>query len=83
MAELQIGVVTHFYNKIGVAIIKMSAPLKIGETIKISGHDQEFTQVVGSMQVEHQEIKEAKKGDEVGLKVDKPVKEKDLVYKVE
>ena len=83
MAELQIGVVTHFYNKIDVAIIKMSAPLKTGETIKISGHDQEFTQVVDSIQVEHQKIEEAKKGDEIGVKVDQPVKEKDLVYKVE
>ena len=83
MAELQIGVVTHYYNKIGVAIIKMSAPLKIGEKIKISGHDQEFTQVVDSMQIEHQKIEKAKKGDEIGVKVDQPVKEKDLVYKVE
>ena len=83
MADLQVGKVTHYYNKIGVAIIKISVPIKVGDKIKISGHDQEFTQVIDSMQVEHQSIEEAKKGDVIGLKVDQPVKEKDLVYKVE
>jgi len=83
MADLQVGKVTHYYNKIGVAIIEISVPIKVGDKIKISGHDQEFTQVIDSMQVEHQSIEEAKKGDVIGLKVDQPVKEKDLVYKVE
>jgi len=83
MAELQVGKVTHYYNKIGVAIIELSAPIKAGDTIKISGHDKEFNQTISSMQIEHRQIKEAKKGDVIGLKVDQPVKEKDLVYKVE
>ena len=83
MAELQVGKVTHYYNKIGVAIIELSAPIKVGDTIKISGHDKEFNQTISSMQIEHRQIEEAKKGDVIGLKVDQPVKEKDLVYKVE
>ena len=83
MAEVQVGKITHYYNKIGVAVVEVLAPIKVGDTIKISGHDREFTQVVVSMQIEHQSIKEAKKGDIIGLKVDQPVKEKDLVYKIE
>lgn len=83
MAEVQVGKVTHYYNKIGVAIVDVSAPFKVGDTIKISGHDQEFTQTVTSMQIEHQQIEAAKPKDVIGLKVDRPVKEKDLVYKVE
>ena len=83
MAEVQVGKITHYYGKIGVAIVEVLAPIKIGDTIKISGHDREFTQVVTSMQIEHEPIKEAKKGDLIGLKVDQPVKEKDVVYKIE
>lgn len=83
MAEVQVGKITHYYNKIGVAVVEVSAPIKVGDTIKISGHDKEFTQVVTSMQIEHQSISEAKKGDLIGMKIDQPVKEKDLVYKIE
>lgn len=83
MAEVQVGKITHYYNKIGVAVVDVAAPIKVGDTIKISGHDKEFTQVVTSMQVEHMSIQEAKRGDQIGLKVDQPVKEKDLVYKIE
>ena len=76
----QIGKVTHYFNKIGVGVIELSADLKAGDSIVISGHDREFEQAVSSMQVEHQEVTEAKKGDAVGMKVDEPVKDGDLVY---
>lgn len=82
VTEAQVGKIIHYYNKIGVAIVDVSAPLKVGDTIKISGHDKEFTQTVNSIQIEHQQIQSAKKGDQIGLKVDQPVKEKDLVYRV-
>jgi putative protease len=65
-----------------VAVLKLDKPLSVGDKIKISGHDNEFTQEVVSMQMEHQQIKKAKKGDDIGLKVDRPVKENDEVYKV-
>lgn len=83
MAEVKVGKITHYYGKIGVAIVEVAVPIKVGDTIKISGHDNEFTQVVASMQVEHQPVQEAKKGDLIGMKVDQPVKENDLVYKAE
>jgi translation elongation factor EF-1alpha len=76
----EIGKVTHFFDKIGVAVITVSAGLKVGDTIVIAGHNQEFEQSVTSMQVEHESVEKAKKGDEVGLKVDQAVKEGDRVY---
>ncbi len=80
-APKPIGKITHFFSNISVAVIKLDAPLKVGDKIKIEGHGQSFEQAVDSMQVEHEQIKEAKKGMEVGMKVSKPCKEGDLVFK--
>lgn len=82
MADKLIGKIIHYYDKIGVAVLDLSGDLKAGETIRISGHGNEFTQTVSSMQVEHQQIEQAKKGDTVGMKTDQPVKEGDEVYQV-
>ena len=82
MADVLVGKITHYYDKIGVAVVQIAKPLKAKSTIKISGHDSEFTQVISSMQIEHEQIDLAKKGQSVGIKVDKPVKENDEVYLV-
>lgn len=79
---LKIGKISHYFDKISVAVIDLIKPLSVGDNIKIEGHDKEFTQTVVSMQTEHENIKKAKKGDSVGLKVDKPVKYNDTVYKI-
>ncbi len=84
MADVKVGEITHYYDKIGVAVLKVSeAPLKLGETIKITDKEgnERFTQEVASMQIEHESIPEAKVGQEVGLKVEQEVKEGDFVYK--
>lgn len=62
--------------------MKLEDALKVGDKIKIVRGEQEFTQEVASMQVEHENIQEAKKGDEVGLKADQPTKENAEVYLV-
>lgn len=77
-----IGQVTHYFGNIGVAVIKLSDKLKTGDTIRIVGGETDFSQEVGSMEVEHEKIKEGKKGDSVGLKVDQKVHEGYRVYKV-
>ncbi len=82
MADVKVGKISHYYDKIGVAVVEVLKSLKVGATIKISGHDNEFTQSVASMQIEHEQIEEAKKGQSVGLKVDKAVKEGDEVFLV-
>ena len=83
MAEQKIGVVTHYFGKIGVAALKVTeGELKVGDTIRIKGHTSDFTQTVASMQVEHESVEVARVGDEVGLKVAEYVREHDSVYKV-
>ncbi len=80
--ESQIGRVTHFYKKIGVAIVELSDSLLVGDTIHISGHTTDLTQNVDSMQMEHQNIEKAEKGQTIGVKVTEEVRVKDLVFKV-
>lgn len=82
MADFKVGKITHYYDKISVAVVELSGTLSAGDTIKISGHGREFNQTVTSMQVEHEEIKEAKEGQIVGMKVDQEVKEGDEVFRV-
>lgn len=82
MPDFKVGVVTHYYDKIGVAVVELSADLAVGDEIKIGKDDEEFTQKVTSMQIEHKQAKLAKKGQSIGLKVDQPVKRKAEVYKV-
>lgn len=83
MAEQEIGVVTHYFGHIEVAGIRMTAgTLKSGDTIHVVGHTSDFTQVVGSIQIEHTTVDEAKSGDEIGLKVVDHAREHDKVYKV-
>jgi putative protease len=79
--EKPIGEVTHYFPKVEAAIVKLKAPLKIGDKIKLKRGEEEFEQEVKSMQVDHTDIKSGKKGDEVGLKVDQKVKEGWEVYK--
>lgn len=77
-----VGKVTHFYGNLNVAVIELEDDLAVGDRIKISGRGQESEQAVDSMQVEHNSVSQAGKGDAVGLKVDQKVKEGDLVYKI-
>lgn len=77
-----IGRVTHYFGKIGVAIIELEDTLKVGETIRIVGGQVDFTQTVESMEIEHKKVNEAKPGDSIGLKVIQKVKEGYKVYKI-
>lgn len=78
-----IGEVVHYFSNIGVAVMKLSAGLAIGDTIRIvGGEGTDFNQIVDSMEVDRKKIEKAKKGDEVGLKVSEKVREGYKVYKV-
>ena len=83
MAEIEIGKVVHFFGNAMVAAIEItSGTLKKGDTIKIIGHTTDFTQVVESMQIEHEIVEEAKVGDSVGIKVNEHAREHDRVFKI-
>jgi putative protease len=81
--EKEIGIITHYFGKISVGIIKLKGPLAVGEKIHIKGAHDDFTQAVSSMQLNHKDISRAKKGDEVGIKVTQRVHENDRVYRRE
>jgi len=78
-----IGKVTRFFKNKSVAGIELKKPLKVGDKIRIFSKPNpntgkpriDFIQIVTSMEIEHQQIKEANPGDSVGLKVDQEVKE--------
>lgn len=74
------GEVTHFFPHVSAAVIKLSGPLKVGDMIQIKGHTTDFKQSVDSMQIEHVPVNEAKKGDEIGLKVKDRVRIGDTAY---
>ena len=82
MKEEKIGVVLHYYSKAGVAAIKLDDALKVGDKIHIKGHTTNFDEVINSIQIEHNEVNTAKKGDDIGIKVIDHVREHDVVYKV-
>jgi putative protease len=77
-----IGKVTHYFGKIGVAVIELEETLRVGDTIRIVGGGTDFTQTVESMEIEHKKVKEAKAGQAIGLKVNQKVKEGYKVYKI-
>ncbi|MGB6836136.1 MAG: translation elongation factor-like protein [Dehalococcoidia bacterium] len=82
MAEELVGKVKDYFARIGVIGIDLVAPLKVGDTIHIKGHTTDLEQVVGSMQIEHEDVQEAKAGDSVGIKVPDRCRGGDDVYKV-
>ena len=82
MEKREIGKITHYFGKIGVAAIRLTDQLRVGDRISIEGAHTNFEQVVDSMQIEHQAIQVANAGDEVGVKVQDRVREGDTVYKI-
>jgi len=82
MQEKEIGTVTHYYGRLSVGIVELRDFLKIGDTIHIKGHTDDFTETVESMQIEHADVTEAKAGDSIGINVTQKVHAHDKVYKV-
>lgn len=78
----KVGRITHYFAKIGVGIIELSDSLKVGDKIKIKGHTTDIEQTVDSIQIDHNDIQEAKAGDVIGIKVAAHVREDDEVLKV-
>lgn len=79
--ENVIGVITHYFPKVRAAVIKLKAPLAVGDTVKIKGHTTDFTQTITSMQIDRVPIDKAKKGDEIGILVNSRARQHDTVCK--
>lgn len=80
--EKLLGVISHYFPKVRAAVIKLKAPVSVGDKIKVKGHTTDFIQEVVSMQVDHVSLKTAKKGDIIGLLVNSRVRSHDVVSKV-
>jgi putative protease len=81
--EKEIGKITHWYDKISVAVIKLTNVLKRGDRIKIKKGAEEIEELVNSLQIDRTDVEKGKKGDEVAVKLSKKAKEGSIVYKVE
>jgi hypothetical protein len=78
---VQVGHITHFFSKIGVAVVELTAPLAVGDHILVKGPSTDFEQIVKSMQIEHESIPKAEAGQAIGLKLAQQARERDVVYK--
>lgn len=80
--EKEIGKVSGYFSHVEVAAIKLSAGLKVGDKVHIKGHTTDFETKVESIQIENKAIKEAKKGDHIGIKVPEKVRPNDVIFLV-
>jgi len=78
-SEKEIGRVSSYFSHVGVAAIKLSGSLKIGDKIRIKGATTDFEIPINSMQIERKDVKVAKKGDHIGIKVPDKVRPNDAV----
>lgn len=78
---IEVGHITHFFSKIKVAVLELTAPLAVGDRILVKGPATDFEQVVESMQIEHANIPRAEAGQSIGLKMAENARERDVVYK--
>jgi translation initiation factor IF-2 len=83
MPETEIGKVAHYFDKAGVAVIKLSGSLSAGDALKFVKGENEFTEIVESMQIDYKPVTAAQSGQEVAIKISQKTKEGATVYKVE
>ena len=83
MTEKEIGKVSSYFSHVGVAAIKLSGKLEVGNKIHVKGSTTDFENVVDSIQIEKESVQKAKKGDHVGIKVPEKVRPNDTVFLVE
>jgi putative protease len=82
MSEQKVGSITHYFAKPEVGVVKLTAEIKVGDTLRFHGHTTEFQQVITSMQVEHADVETAAAGTEVAIKLSERVRPHDEVYRV-
>jgi len=81
--ELQeVGRVSHFFTKISVAVIELTATISVGDRILIKGPTTNLEQTIDSMEIEHEKVQKAGAGQSIGMKVKDRVRETDVVYKI-
>ncbi len=82
MSGIRVGEVTHFFDRLSVAVLKLTEPIHVGDMLHMLGHHTDFQQKVESLQIEHKEVAEAKPGQDVAMKVSQKVHPGDAIFKV-
>jgi hypothetical protein len=80
--ERRIGVVTHYYDQLGVAVLALEDGLSIGDIVHLSGHSTDFIQRVESIEIDHEKMQVVGPGADVALKVDEQVHRGDIIFRV-
>lgn len=83
MSEHAVGVVTHYWDHLGVAGVHVLEPIDVGDHIHVHGHTTDFEQDIDSMEIQHRHIVHANVGDDVGIHVAEHAREHDTVFKLE
>jgi putative protease len=82
LAALPTAEVTHYFPHVNAAVLKIkTGEIRIGDVLLFKGHTTDFKQKVVSMQIDHQPVMIAKKGDDFGVQVKSRVRAGDLVFK--
>jgi putative protease len=82
MSGIRIGHVTHYFDRVGVAVLSLTDWIRVGDTVHILGHSTDFQLKVTSLQIEHQPVSQAGPGQDVALKVNQRVHADDAVFKI-
>jgi putative protease len=80
--ETLVGKIVHYYSNLGVASVRLEDALEVGALIHVVGHTTDFEQKVESMEITHQRVERASKGQVVGLRVNDYVRDNDLIYRI-
>lgn len=80
--EKKVGEVTHYYTDISVALVKLEGRVEVGDKVKFKGHTTDFEQQIDSMEIEHEKVKVGTKGQKIGIKVRKRVRDGDYMYTI-
>lgn len=79
---VRVGEVTHFFNRLCVAVVRASQDIKVGDMVHFLGHSTDFYQTITSMEIDHQPVTEVKAGQEVAIKVERRVRGGDAVFRL-
>jgi hypothetical protein len=80
MAQKPIGTVTHWYDKLGVAVVKLTSKLAKGARVKIKKGEEEFEDTVSSLQIDRKDVDSAKKGDDAAIKLSQRAREGSEIF---
>lgn len=82
MSEELVGTISHYFAKPQVGVVQLTADIKVGDTLRFSGHGADLQQAVTSMQLDHASVESASSGTAVAIKVDERVREGTEVYRI-